>query len=303
MVMSPVLASEPAAEDDLVSGIGSEIKVALDRWSAGHIGISDLLIAGGLIVAAIVVAVILRRLTNRWTAHLEGPAATAGVVIGQISTVLIYLIAMALVLEVLGFGLGPIVIIVLILALAAMVLRPTIHHLSSGLVLQLRAPFSPGDVIETDGNVGVVQEVNTRAVVLITNDGKTLHIPSSDVLDRAMINYSSAGRRRSTLTLRLDRTTTLTDLAETLRANLADGIYVLDEPPLEVVLSGFEGTQLIVDVQFWHRPELWAERVARDRVGRAIVEVLASRRGLLSDPIVVVRSDSSGSITGRAVDT
>ncbi len=299
-VMPLLLEVEAAADEDLITGIGSEISVAIDRWSAGQIGFGDVVIAGGVLAAAFVGAFIIRRLASRWTAGLEAPAAAAGVVLGQISSVLVYVIAAALVLEILGFGLGPVVIIVLVVALAAMILRPILHHLSSGLVLQMRAPFSVGDVIETGGNVGVVDEVNTRSVLLTTNDGKTLYIPSSDVLDRVMINYSSVGRRRTALPLRLDQATSLTEFADRLRATLAEGTSVLDDPPLEVFLTGFEGTQLSVEVHFWHHPELRAERVARDRVGHAILDVLASRHGVLTDPIVVVRSDATRSTNGKA---
>ena len=285
-----------SGDDDLVTGIGSEIQVAIDRWSAGQVGLADLVIAAGLIAVAAASAWVVRRLTHRWTDGLEAPAATAGLVIGQVSTVAIYIIAIALILEVLGFGLGPTVIIVLVVAVAVMFLRPTIHNLSSGLMLQLRAPFAPGDVIETHGKIGVVEEVNTRTVILITNDGKTVHIPSSEVLDQVLVNYTSVGRRRSEVTLHLHRGTKLTEFADRLRATLADGSYVMDDPGLEVVVTGFDGTRLCVQVQFWHRPDLWAGRIAIDRVGRAILEILGSRQELLSDPTVVVTGASPDSL-------
>ena len=285
-----------SGDEDLVSGIGSEIKVGIDRWSSGQLGFGDLVIAVGILAVAAASTWLVRRLSDRWTTDLEGPAATAGVLIGQVATVGIYLFAIALILEVFGFGLGPIVVIILIITLAVMALRPMIKNLSSGLVLQLRGPFAPGDVIETHGHIGVVEEVNTRTVVLVTSDGRTVHIPSSEVLGQLLVNYTSVGRRRSEVTLHLHRETELTEFADRIRATLADGCYVLDDPGLNVVVTGFDGTRLCVKLQFWHRPDLWAERIAIDKVGRATRDVLASWQELLSDPVVVVSEASSDAI-------
>ena len=83
--MLSLLLQSVVSEDDLVSEISSDLQVTVDRWAAGQLGLSDLLIAAGLIVAAAASAWLVRRLTDRSTAGLEGPAVTARVVAGQVS--------------------------------------------------------------------------------------------------------------------------------------------------------------------------------------------------------------------------
>jgi small-conductance mechanosensitive channel len=281
---------EPGSDGGLISDIGSEIRVAVDRWSAGQIGLTDVLVALGLLAAAALGAWVVRRVTARLTEGLEGPASTASVVVGQLISVAIYLFAMALVLEVLGFSLGPVVIIVLIVTLVVMFLRPLIQNLSSGLLLQMRGPFSPGDVVETNGITGIVEEVKTRTVIVVTNDGKTVHIPSKEVLGSVLVNYSSIGRRRSEMTLLLDEGARVSEMADRLRRAVEGVSTVFDEPPPAVVVAGFEGTRPRLRVLFWHRPELWAERAACDRVGRVLVDLFNSSDMTLADPAVVVRT-------------
>jgi small-conductance mechanosensitive channel len=289
--------TEPSSDGDLVSEVGSEIKVTLDRWSAGQIGLSDFVVAGTIIALAALLAFVVRRLTRRWADKLEGSAATAGLVIGQLLSAAIYLVAVGLVLEVLGFGLGPVVMIVLVLAVGVMFLRPLISNMSSGLLLQLRSPFAPGDLVETQGITGVVEQVNTRTVILVTNDGRTAHIPSEDVLGHPLVNFSAIGRRRSTVTFQVPWGTDLSNVVAVAHDTVAQVVEVSEDPPPEVVISDFDGAHPCVKVLFWHGPEFATERRARDRVCHALVAALEGSDLALADPAIHVTT-TAGSASG-----
>jgi len=280
--------TEPTSDGGLISDVGSEIKVAVDRWSAGQIGLSDIVVAGTIVAIAALVAFIIRRLARRWTDHLEGGAATAGLVVGQLLSAAIYLVAVGLVLEVLGFGLGPVVMIALVLAVGVMFLRPLISNMSSGLVLQLRSPFAPGDLVQTQGVTGVVEQVSTRTVILVTNDGQTVHIPSQEVLDNPFVNLSAIGRRRSAITFQVPWGTDLSHLVDVVHDTVAQVVEVLEDPAPDVVVSGFDGAHPCMKVLFWHAPEFAAERRARDRVCHALVAALEGSELALADPAVHV---------------
>jgi len=286
-------ADEGSGDGDLISKIGSEIEVTIDRWSAGQIGLPDVVAAGVVVLVAVVSAWFVRRLTARSTSHLEGSAATASLVLGQLASAGIYLLAAGFVFEILGFSLGPLIVLVVVGVVVLLFLRPLIQNLSSGLLLQVRGMFQPGEVIETNGTVGVVDEVNTRTVVVVTNHGTTVHIPNNDVLDHVLVNYSRIGRRRSYLTLNLPEGVDVADVTERIRSTVTSAGHVLDDPPPDVVVTGFDGARLCVDVLFWHTPELWAERVARDHVGRALAELFAASELALADTTVVLRPPST----------
>ncbi len=259
--------SSTEEQQDLFSELGSEFEVVIDRWSAGQIGVSELLIGAAIVAVAAVAGWIVRSQARRLTAEMEAPAATAGLVIGRLVTLAIYLLALSLILEVLGFSLGPVVILVFIIWAAVVIARPLMLDLNSGLILQLRGSLIAGDVIETNGVIGTIEGVNTRSVVLVTSDGKTVEIPSREVLDKVLVNFSTLGHRRSEMALDLPEGANVAEFTELLHQVIERIDHVLDEPPPDVVVSGFDGTQTSVTVLFWHGPELWAERVTRDRVG------------------------------------
>lgn len=283
-------------QQDLLGEIGSEIKVVFDRWSAGQIGVTDLIIAAAIFAVAAVASFLVRRQVRRLTTHLDSSAATAGLVIGRLISLGIYLLAGGLALEVLGFTLGPVVIVALIIWAAVVFARPLMHDLNSGLDLQLRGSLRIGDLVETNGFIGTVGGVNTRSVILTTGDGKTVELPSREVAERALVNFSMLGRRRSTMTLSLPEGADVVEMIDTLHTAVEGVGHVLDEPPPEVVVAGFDGTRTSVSVLYWHSPELWAERVASDRVGRAVLESLEAEGFALSDPAVVVKEPGIPSI-------
>jgi len=290
------------ASTDLVSEVGSDIKVAIDRWSAGHLGLTDIAAALVVLVVAAAAAYVVRRVVGRWSGLWEGAAGTAAALVGQLLSVAIYIFAAVMILEILGFSIGPVIIIVLVVVLIALFLRPLLQNLSPGLVLQLRGPFSPGDVVETNGVVGVVEEVNTRTVVLITSDGRTAHVPNADVLAAPLYNLSAVGRRRTTISVRLPEGSKLEPMLTRLRDAVSAVGPVLDDPPPEVMVTGFLGAQCCVDVLFWHSPELWAERLARDRVGHALVQLIEDGGLALADLSVTIRPPGDLDPTAGADD-
>ncbi len=300
MQLISLFAQSTEEQQGLLSELGSEFEVVIDRWAAGQIGITELLIGAAIVAVAAFGGWIVRRQAHRLTTDMEAPAATAGLVIGRLVSLAIYLLALGLILEVLGFSLGPVVIIVLIIWAAVIIAQPLMLDLNSGLILQLRGSLVAGDVIETNGIVGTSQEVNTRSVVLVTGDGKTAEIPSRVVLDQALVNFSTLGHRRSEMSLRLPESVDVDDITDRLLDIVKRVGHVFDEPPPEVVVSGFDGTQTSVTILFWHGPEIWAERLARDRVGRAVVDLLRKRELSLADPAIVLKDPGVPPILGRS---
>lgn len=281
--------SNGEGQGDLLSDVGSEIRVVIDRWSAGQIGLSDLAIAVAILAIAAVISFFVRRQARKLTARLDSSAATAGLVVGRLISLGVYLFATGLVLEVLGFTLGPVVMVALVIWAAVVFARPLMHDLNSGLELQLRGSLRIGDLVETHGVLGTVEGVNTRSVVLVTGDGKTIELPSREVADGALVNLSTLGRRRSAMALSLPGGADVVEMTDRLRVTVEGVGHVLDEPPPEVVITGFDGTSTSVTILYWHGPELWAERLASDRVGRAVLESLAADGLALSDPSIVVK--------------
>jgi small-conductance mechanosensitive channel len=284
--------SDPeGTEADLIQEVGADIQVAVDRWSVGQIGWSDVIAALVVFAGAAVIGWLLRRLVARWTKDWEGPAAAVASLLGQVLSVGLYLFATVIALEILGFSLGPVLMIIVLITMVFLFMQPAVRNLSSGFVLQLRGSFKPDDLVETGEITGIVDKVSTRAVVLVTSDGRTVHVPNNQFVDQTLINYTSVGRRRSEMSILLPERTETGEVAARVTGAIHGMAEVLNEPAPEVVVTGFDGAQPCMRVLFWHAPELGAERAARNHVGRTLATLSRRDEVTLADPSIVVRSD------------
>ncbi len=281
---------EPANGDstNLVSDVGNEIKVTLDRWSVGQLGVGDVIAAGVVIVVGIVLAEVLTWLIRRSTRHLAGGGRSAIRTVEKLVSVSVYLLAAALALEILGFSLGPILVIVVIAVVLVLIFKPMITNLSSGLLLQLRGALDVGDMVSTAGGiVGVIQEISTRTTVIDTPDGRRVHVPNSDVLNDVIVNYTALGQRRSAFDIMVGHEEDLELVLSTMHSALVQVAEIHTDPAPEVQAVDVVGKFVVIRSLVWHPPSAQAERGALDGAIRAVVAELAASDIALDGPSLV----------------
>jgi len=69
------------------------------------------------------------------------------------------------------------------------------QNFMSGILITIRRPFTDGDLIQTDGYFGVVEDVDLRATLVRSLEGQLVRIPNGRVYGGAMVNYSHATMR------------------------------------------------------------------------------------------------------------
>ncbi len=70
----------------------------------------------------------------------------------------------------------------------------------SGVGLSVRHPFELGDIIETNGVTGVVEELDLRTTILRTFDGKRIVVPNKKIFQDLLINHTDNEHKRMDLT-------------------------------------------------------------------------------------------------------
>lgn len=66
----------------------------------------------------------------------------------------------------------------------------------SGILMSVRRPFREGEIIETNGTFGTVDEINLRATHIYSFQGQLTIIPNKEVFQNPIVNYSRRGERR-----------------------------------------------------------------------------------------------------------
>src|SRR5215471_16446106 len=79
-------------------------------------------------------------------------------------------------------------------------LQGSLSNFAGGVLILLFKPFKVGDLVESNGYTGVVQEIQIFNTVLLTGDNKTVIIANANVSNGIIINQSRHGNLRVDLT-------------------------------------------------------------------------------------------------------
>ncbi|MFF2388457.1 mechanosensitive ion channel family protein [Agromyces sp. NPDC058104] len=198
----------------------------------------------------------------------------------------IWLIGIGIALSFLGASMQPVLAIALVVGVVlVLVLRGIADNFAASVVLQTRHPVAVGEEIESGGFVGTVTELNGRSVVIRTVDGRTVHVPNSELLGERFVNNSAHGARRSEIEVRVehpwDPGTGAEDVSapDPVRALVveavegAKGVHRHESVQLRPITLG--AGRAVYRVRYWHHP-LHGVAVT-DAVVDSVASALAAR--------------------------
>lgn len=153
--------------------------------------------------------------------------------------------------------------------------QDTVENLLSGIMLSIRRPIRVGDLVETNGTFGVVQEVNLRETRLRTGPGQLVYIPNSDVYAEPLTNFSQLGRRRVDVSCGVAYGDDLEE-AKRVAVEAVEGLEMRDPSrDVELFWEEFGGSSVNFTLRFWiefsasHAAFLAARSEAMVRLKRA----------------------------------
>jgi len=142
-----------------------------------------------------------------------------------------------------GLGVGGIAI--------AFASRDTVSNMLGGMLLMADRPFKRGDLVETDGQWAMVEDVGLRSTRLRTFDDAQLIIPNAQLSDRAIVNWGKRLRRKVAFDIALTYDTPrdkLDHFVERLREVYADQPRA-DAKECYIGLKTFSSSS--IDIEFW----------------------------------------------------
>lgn len=80
-------------------------------------------------------------------------------------------------------------------------LQGSLANFAGGVLILVFKPFKVGDLIESQGQTGVVQEIQIFNTILLTGDLKTIILANGAVSNGTIINYSKHGSLRVDITI------------------------------------------------------------------------------------------------------
>lgn len=137
-------------------------------------------------------------------------------------------------------------------------LNGSLGNFAGGVMMLLFKPFKVGDMIEAQGQTGIVLEQGIFNTIILTADNKTVILPNGALSTGTIINYSAHGNLRVDLTMAIAPDMDIAKAREVAIAAMKQHPKVLDTPAPEVsVLKVGDGMVTLAIRPYTTQPDYW----------------------------------------------
>ena len=230
----------------------------LDKMSGW---VNDIILAlPNMVLAAIVLGIsffLSRRLKKVVIKALNRTTKNQTIIslVSTIAVAIFMLIALFVVLNILSLSdavtalLGTAGVIGLAVGLA---LQDPIINLFSGVLMSTKDFYKVGDLIETNGYFGIIEEITLRDTILVQGNGQKVIIPNKDVLQQSLTNISHGGQRRVEIACGVSYGDDLEKVKEiAINAIKTSTIKYDNAKPIQVLFTSFGDSSVNFNLRFW----------------------------------------------------
>lgn len=139
-----------------------------------------------------------------------------------------------------------------------MALSGTLQNFAGGVMILIFKPFRAGDVIEAQGYVGSVSEIQIFNTIMKTPDNKTIIVPNGGLSTSSMINYSTEATRRVDWTIGIGYGDDVDKAREVIKRLCDEDARILKDPEVFIAVSALADSSVNFAVRAWvNAPDYW----------------------------------------------
>jgi small conductance mechanosensitive channel len=153
--------------------------------------------------------------------------------------------------------------------------RDTVENFIASIMLSIRQPFRPKDLVEIEGELGHVIRLTSRATILLSLDGNHIRLPNATVFKAKIVNYSRNDERRFTFALGIDPGADIAKAQKIVLDALSELPFVLDTPAPGVWVEGLGASTIDLTAAAWimqHQTSIGMAKGEAVRVVKARLE-------------------------------
>lgn len=153
--------------------------------------------------------------------------------------------------------------------------RDTVENFIASIMLSMRQPFRPKDLVEIEGDTGHVIRLTSRATILLSPDGNHIRIPNATVFKARIVNFTRNDERRFTFTLGVDPNADIAEAQHIILSALAELPYVLTSPGPSTWVGDVGDSSITITAAGWvkqHQTGLFMARGEAIRLAKARLE-------------------------------
>ena len=134
-------------------------------------------------------------------------------------------------------------------------LQGSLANFAGGVLILFFKPFKVGDLIEAEGHLGIVKEIQIFNTILRTLDNRRVIIPNGTLSNGCLTNLNAEGTRRVDMTFGISYSDDVLKAKDVLRKLMTSDERVLQDPAPEVYVSAHADSSINMLVRGWVKPE------------------------------------------------
>jgi small conductance mechanosensitive channel len=134
-------------------------------------------------------------------------------------------------------------------------LQGSLSNFAGGMLIIVFKPFKVGDVIEAQGSIGTVNEIQIFVTKLISANNQTIFIPNGSLSNGVITNYSMQGFRKADLTISISYDTDIKKAKDIITEVLKNNPKILKTPEAEVSVKNLTDSSIQLAVRPWANNE------------------------------------------------
>jgi small conductance mechanosensitive channel len=137
-------------------------------------------------------------------------------------------------------------------------LQGSLANFAGGVLILVSKPFRVGDVIEAQGFLGTVAEIQILYTILNTFDGRRVVVPNGDLSNSSLTNYSAYENRRCELVFGIGYGDDIKKAKAILRQLVEEDERSLEEPEPTIFVSSLGDSSVNLCMRVWTASaDLW----------------------------------------------
>ncbi len=134
-------------------------------------------------------------------------------------------------------------------------LQGSLANFAGGVLILFFKPFKVGDLIEAQGYLGVVKEIQIFVTILTTLDNRRVIIPNGLLSNGCLTNLNAEPQRRVDMTFGISYGDDVLKAKQILQDVIAQDSRVLSDPASEVYVKEHADSSINMLVRVWVKPE------------------------------------------------
>jgi small conductance mechanosensitive channel len=134
-------------------------------------------------------------------------------------------------------------------------LQGSLSNFAGGVLILIFKPYKIGDLITSQGETGVVTEIQIFNTILLTPDNKTVILPNGAVSNGTIINISKHGNLRVDLKVTVDFKEDTVKVRQVIMDVLSCDVNVLKDPVPSVNVLEYGESAIVLAVRPFATPE------------------------------------------------